>query len=84
MPNLTEATTIIKQNLPTGKIEAVVEYRNLYLFRVFVPLPGEEGMDPFYSVDKSSGTFRDFSLLTDGDIEEVTNLFIEADRKKGG
>ena len=32
-------------------------------------------MDPFYSVNINTGEFRDFSILTDGDIGEITNLF---------
>lgn len=33
-------------------------------------------MDPFYSVDIQTGEFRDFSIITDGDISEINNLFL--------
>lgn len=77
MISLEQAKIIVKENLPTGNIQRQIEYRGLYLFQVFTTEPGEEEMDPFYSVDMKTGEFRDFSIITDGDIVEITDLFTE-------
>lgn len=76
-----EATNIITQNLPNGRIQGVVSYKNLYLFQVFTDRPFEEEMDPFYSVDKDTGEFSDFSIITDGDIDVITSLFENLNRR---
>lgn len=73
--SLQKAINIVKKNIPNGKIDASIRYRDLYLFKVFIDNGFEKEMDPFYSVNINSGEFRDFSILTDGDIGEITNLF---------
>lgn len=73
--NLQKAIDIVKKNIPNGKIDASIRYRDLYLFKVFIDNGFEKDMDPFYSVNINTGEFRDFSILTDGDIGEITNLF---------
>lgn len=75
MLSLQEATEVIHENHPDGKIQKCVEYKNLYLFIVFNNRPGEEEMDPFFSVNKETGEFLEFSVLTDGNTEEVLSLF---------
>ncbi len=81
MLSLDKATEIVKKAFPKGKIESSIDYKNLYLFQVFNPFPGEEGMDPFFSVNKETGEFRDFSIITDGDITEITKLFLKVQQK---
>lgn len=73
--SLQKAIDIVKKNIPNGKIDASIRYRDLYLFKVFIDNGFEKEMDPFYSVNINTGEFRDFSILTDGDIGEITNLF---------
>mgnify|MGYP004500993929 FL=1 len=73
--NLQKAINIIKKNIPNGKIDASIRYRDLYLFKVFIDNGFEKDMDPFYSVNINTGEFRDFSILTDGDTGEIINLF---------
>ena len=72
------STEIVKQNFPEGKIQAVVQYKSLYLFQVFTTNPFEEELDPFYSVDRETGDFRDFSILTDGPTSVLLDLFAKA------
>lgn len=79
--NIQEAIKIVQNSLPNGKIESAIEYKNLYLFQVFSYLPGEEEMDPFFSVNKETGEFSDFSIITDGDTEEIISLFEKEKRK---
>lgn len=77
-----EATQIVKKAIPKGRIEAVVSYRDLYLFQVFEDDDPEEGdQDPFYSVNKNTKEFRDFSIFRDGNMPEIANLFREKKRK---
>lgn len=83
MLNLDEATKIITENLPGGRISAVVEYKNLFLFQVFHSMPFEEELDPFFSVDRDTGEFDDFSIIVDGNINEVIPLFVQANKLKG-
>lgn len=78
MISLDEATKIIKVELPFGKIQAVVVYENLYIFQVFGEDPDEGIMDPFFSVNKETGEFKEFSILTDGKITEINQLFVDA------
>lgn len=73
--SLQKAINIVKKNIPNGKIDASIRHRDLYLFKVFIDNGFEKEMDPFYSVNINTGEFRDFSILTDGDIREITNLF---------
>ena len=73
--SLQKAINIVKKNIPNGKIDASIRSRDLYLFKVFIDNGFEKEMDPFYSVNINTGEFRDFSILTDGDIGEITNLF---------
>ena len=73
--SLQNAIDIVKKNIPNGKIDASIRYRDLYLFKVFIDNGFEKDMDPFYSVNINSGEFRDFSILTDGDTGEIINLF---------
>lgn len=73
--SLQNAINIVKKNIPNGKIDAAIRYRDLYLFKVFIDNGFEKEMDPFYSVNINTGEFRDFSILTDGDTGEIINLF---------
>lgn len=78
MLNKADAITIAKNAILDGRIEAVVEYKDLYLLQIFEDRPGEEDMDPYYSIDRNTGEFRDFSIITDGDPNEIAALFIQA------
>lgn len=83
MLNIKEAIEVVHKNHPNGEIQAWVTYKNLYLFQVFNKRPGEEEMDPFFSVNKETGEFKEFSVWTDGNVIEITSLFGKAERFKG-
>ena len=78
MLNGREATDIVVKAFPTGDIQAYVGYENLFIFQIFSKDPGEEEMDPFYSVNRETGEFRDFSVITDGDTATIIGLFTKA------
>ena len=78
MLNPTAAANVIKRNIPNGKIQSYIDYKNLYVFQVFLDDPFESDMDPFYSVNKETGVFDEFSIFLDGDISEITQLFMKA------
>lgn len=69
------AVQIAKKYIPDGDIQACARYRDLYLFQIFVGTSEEFGFDPFYSVNANTGEFKDFSIITDGDIDEISILF---------
>lgn len=81
MISIPEAINIVHENHPDGKIKNYVTYKNLYLFMVFNNRPFEEEMDPFFSVDKETGEFKEFSILTDGDTSEIVSLFEKSKRR---
>lgn len=81
MLDIDAAAVIILKNIPIGVIQSAIEYRDLYLFKVFTTRVGEEQMDPFYSVDKMTGAFSEFSIITDGDTSEILELFRGEERK---
>lgn len=75
----TDARRIAHEAIPEGRIETIVAYRDLYLLQIFIDEDAEEGqMDPFYSVNQQTGELRDFSIINDGDITEITSLFLAA------
>lgn len=75
MFNLQQATDIVLENIPDGNIKGVLPYKDLYLFIVHSNVPYEEDMDSFYSVDKNTGAFNEFSIFTDGNASEILSLF---------
>lgn len=76
-----QATRIVQRNIPRAKIQATVFYKDSYLFQVFTDDPEEGEMDPFYSVNRNTGVFTDFSILTHENAKQIVDLFIKA---KGG
>lgn len=81
MLDVKAAQAVAEKTLPDGKIQAVVSYRDLFVFQIFMDDPYEGQWDPFYSVNKNTGEFRDFSILTDGDPNELMTLFMNAKRQ---
>jgi len=76
-----QAIAKAKAVFPEGDIKWVIDYRDSYLFLIYDQDPLEGDQDPFYIVNKDTGVMRDFSILEDGDINEITRL-VQA--KKGG
>lgn len=77
MLDILKATLIVEDELPKGKIQKHIEYERLYVFQVYLEGEGEEEFDPFYSVNKFTGEFRDFSILN-GDTPRIIDLFSRA------
>lgn len=70
------ALVIIKKIFPNADIKPPVIYKDFYLFQVFTDDPEEGDQDPFFSVNQETGEVRDFSVITDGNIYEITKLFL--------
>lgn len=51
---------------PGSKFIKSATYRNFYIFQINGPDPLEGNLDPFYSVDKETGAFSDFSIADGG------------------
>lgn len=82
MLSVKQAVNTVKKNLPDGNIDSMIAYNGLYVFKVFDDDELEGQMDPFYSVNVKTGEFRDFSILTDGNISEIVKLFNESKKFK--
>lgn len=72
-----DAYKISKENYPDGQIQAAIEYNGRYILQIFNDDPEEGEMDPFFSVDIKTGAFKEFSVLTDGDIDDIAELFLK-------
>lgn len=76
-----DATILVKRAFPKATVQPPISYRGLYVFQVFSSDPDEGGFDPFYSVNQRTGELQEFSVLTDGDINEITALFLKKQGK---
>ena len=75
-----DATRVVLDNCPRGKIQSFINYKDRYIFQIFRDDPYEEDSDPYYSVHKETGVFEEFSILTDGDTAEIVSLFAASRR----
>lgn len=82
MLNSKQALAIVKKNLPGSLVYKYILYKNLFVFQVLIDDPDEGGWDPYYSVNRLTKEFRDFSIITDGDLTEIINLFEKAELLK--
>lgn len=51
---------------PGSKFVKSAMYGNQYIFQIIGPDPVEGNLDPFFSVDKQTGEFSDFSIADGG------------------
>lgn len=51
---------------PGSKFMRSTTYGDLYIFQINGPDPAEGDLDPFFSVDKTTGKFSDFSIADGG------------------
>lgn len=66
---MTEAEALkiaMKYMAPGSKFVKSATYGNLFIFQINGPDPMEGDLDPFFSVDKTTGKFSDFSLVEGG------------------
>ena len=65
--NEAEALKIaMKYMAPGSKFKKSATYGNLFIFMIHGPDPAEGTLDPFFSVDKTTGEFSDFSIVEGG------------------
>ena len=75
MLDIEQATRIVNQNIPTGTVYKSVEHDNLFVFLVLTDDPEESGYDPFVSVNRDTGEFRDFSPFSSDHAKTVIGKF---------
>lgn len=75
MLNLDEAKRIVSQNMPEGRIQKYIVYKDLFVFQIFTDDLLEGIYDPFYSVNRKTSEFQGFPLMQPGVFTEVMNLF---------
>jgi hypothetical protein len=51
---------------PGSKFMKSASYANFFIFHINGPDPAEGTLDPFFSVDKTTGEFSDFSIVEGG------------------
>lgn len=62
-----EALKIAMKHMATGStFVKSATHENLFIFHINGPDPAEGNLDPFFSVDKTTGKFRDFSIAEGG------------------
>ena len=62
-----EARKIAMSKMPRGsEFVKSAEYGNFYIFHINFADPIEGNFDPFFSVDKTTGAFSDFSIIDGG------------------
>lgn len=72
----TEAKRALLKAMPGSEVKDYIQYRDVYLFRISFGAEDERDYDPFFSVDVNTGEVKDFSVLTDGDVNEISELFL--------
>jgi hypothetical protein len=73
--NESEALKIaMKYMAPGSKFIKSATHGNLFIFHINGPDPLEGDLDPFFSVDKTTGKFSDFSIAEGG--PELLRQFI--------
>jgi hypothetical protein len=66
---MTEAEALkiaMRYMAPGSKFVKSVTYKNFFIFQINGPDPLEGNLDPFFSVDKTTGEFSDFSIVDGG------------------
>jgi hypothetical protein len=66
---MTEAEALkiaMRYMAPGSKFIKSATYGNLFIFQINGPDPLEGDLDPFFSVDKTTGKFSDFSIVEGG------------------
>jgi hypothetical protein len=66
---MTEAEALkiaMRYMAPGSKFIKSATYGNLFIFQINGPDPAEGDLDPFFSVDKTTGKFSDFSIVEGG------------------
>lgn len=74
---MTEAEALkiaMRYMAPGSKFVKSATYGNLFIFQINGPDPLEGNLDPFFSVDKTSGKFSDFSIVEGG--QELMRQFL--------
>jgi hypothetical protein len=73
MLNEQDAKKIVESTL--GKVQVCVPYKGDFLVRVEYTSAEEANYDPFFLVKSGTGEVQEFSIMTDGDPEELAKAF---------
>lgn len=74
-----QALALVKSKFPDSRVLFFLEYRNLFLFQVFDDQDEEEGeFDPYYSVNPQTREIKEFSVMTDANRVELTQLYLDS------
>jgi hypothetical protein len=69
-----EARAIAQKRMPEGShILKVVEYQSFFVMLIVWPDEEEGNLDPFFSVSRITGDFRDFDISESGLLPEFVS-----------
>ena len=75
MLSINDAKKIMLKNLPGVEVNKHVEYKLLFIFQAFYGDPLESSLDSFYFVDRVTGGFGEFPLMSPENFLPVMALF---------
>lgn len=82
MLSKSEAKDLLTFKYQGIRVEAGIDFEGAWVFRAFLPIGGgEENMNPFLAVDKTTGEVNDFSIAACEDPVELVRLFALAEEK---
>lgn len=71
-----EARELLNFKYQGVRVESGIDLDDVWVFRAYLPIGGgEENMNPFLSVDKSTGAVTDFSVTAYPDPMKLLTLF---------
>jgi len=75
----TDAIKVVKAQFPeNAEITKPILYGDLYVFRVYSEVSDSRVLDPFFSVSRETGEFRDFSVITDVKDKTFAELAVKS------
>lgn len=74
-----QAKLLVETQIVGSSVKACVPYKGNFLARVEFPSAEEANYDPFFLVDASTNQVSEFSIMTDGDPDEVAEAFARAE-----
>lgn len=75
MYNEIQAKALVEKAYPGAVSKDCFKYQNIFLVRAEHPSSDEANYDPFFSVDPTTGSVKEFSVITDGDPAAILEAF---------
>lgn len=70
-----QARELLEFKFPGIRVESGIDLDDIWVFRAFLALGGEENMNPFLSIAKETGAVSDFSVTAFAEPMKLVQLF---------